>query len=771
MYEYYEILGVDRDADVEMIEAAFRERVRELHPDQDGDREELVQLKRARAVLTDPAQRKDYDRLGHRDFVERERSAGPADVDLRSGSEPRQATADDTDRRGRRGPSTRSRSRSSRARESGSTHAAPTEMTDQATERAQSRGHPDHRRAADDPDQAQSRQSEASTQPAASSHEAVVDLDEVADVGSVDPDEILDDSDSLAGSGSVGDSNAATVTDDGQAESSDRSAPREDSSVKERAPDRGEQPNRAQQPREPISATTAQPEPQNQDASPEQAGAKPQVNDESTGDVAADHDEFRATSPTPSDESATPARDASAPDQSADPSTSSEQAQTPPATDSVSTTPDDPSTDGPSETSDPAGFGADGANQTGSGHETIESGTKSQNGFPSDDPQNTPSDPFGDEAAEPTESSSIDEDESHARGASPTGFKTHGEESQSTEQEWTAANSGGSNPHGSTGDETHEWDTTSETPSGTTASAGQDSFGMAETTETDGGTQSSPGVVHRIVAPVLAVPGAITAAVPLSNISGAIGALHATAGDDYRTEEVEQMAAYAWVGRIVIAAVVWVPLALLAPDTGIIPGATGSAVGVAVLSMTVSFLLYDLLLRYGADLTPGCHGPMSTAPPVRGVGGLVVLYLTGLIAVGAAVFDAPALRSFTTSSVTLSAIETTVRTAPYHTGLAVIGAGIAAASFSTLAVVWWYLPWSDRFDRGYRVLPGWWQLPVPVAGLLLVWAVAGGTATVPVLDVGVGSGAALGVVGALPVVAVLYLVWRTLREPDTTTTW
>jgi hypothetical protein len=106
VYEYYDLLGVDRNADAESIERAFRARIRELHPDRDDGTgtEEVVRLKRARAVLTDPALRKDYDRLGHRKFVERERGAGADDVELRS-------TGDD------RSPAARSRSHT-RPRES-----------------------------------------------------------------------------------------------------------------------------------------------------------------------------------------------------------------------------------------------------------------------------------------------------------------------------------------------------------------------------------------------------------------------------------------------------------------------------------------------------------------------------------------------------------------------------------------------------------------------------------------------------------------------------
>ncbi|MWV63887.1 DnaJ domain-containing protein [Halorubrum sp. JWXQ-INN 858] len=69
---YYEVLGVDSDADVDEIEQAYRELIHEWHPDvsdQPNARERFLLIKEAREVLTDDAQRARYDRIGHAAYV------------------------------------------------------------------------------------------------------------------------------------------------------------------------------------------------------------------------------------------------------------------------------------------------------------------------------------------------------------------------------------------------------------------------------------------------------------------------------------------------------------------------------------------------------------------------------------------------------------------------------------------------------------------------------------------------------------------------------
>ncbi|RRJ33474.1 J domain-containing protein [Halocatena pleomorpha] len=62
---YYELLGVEPDASRAEIETAYRETVKQVHPDKSegADAEEtFLQVQKAREVLTDPQQRAEYDR-------------------------------------------------------------------------------------------------------------------------------------------------------------------------------------------------------------------------------------------------------------------------------------------------------------------------------------------------------------------------------------------------------------------------------------------------------------------------------------------------------------------------------------------------------------------------------------------------------------------------------------------------------------------------------------------------------------------------------------
>jgi curved DNA-binding protein len=76
--DFYEVLGVARDADQSALQRAYRKRARMLHPDVNKDpgaEEEFKELSEAYDVLSDPDQRKRYDAFGE-DF----RRVG-ADVD------------------------------------------------------------------------------------------------------------------------------------------------------------------------------------------------------------------------------------------------------------------------------------------------------------------------------------------------------------------------------------------------------------------------------------------------------------------------------------------------------------------------------------------------------------------------------------------------------------------------------------------------------------------------------------------------------------------
>lgn len=80
---FYDVLGVAADATTDEIETAYRERLKETHPDVSdaADAREVTQtLVEARDVLVDEAERARYDRLGHDAYVGRESSAGVSDA-------------------------------------------------------------------------------------------------------------------------------------------------------------------------------------------------------------------------------------------------------------------------------------------------------------------------------------------------------------------------------------------------------------------------------------------------------------------------------------------------------------------------------------------------------------------------------------------------------------------------------------------------------------------------------------------------------------------
>ena len=67
--DYYDVLGVDRNASQDDIKKAFRKLARKYHPDMNRDdpsaEEKFKDINEAYEVLSDPDKRSQYDRLGH----------------------------------------------------------------------------------------------------------------------------------------------------------------------------------------------------------------------------------------------------------------------------------------------------------------------------------------------------------------------------------------------------------------------------------------------------------------------------------------------------------------------------------------------------------------------------------------------------------------------------------------------------------------------------------------------------------------------------------
>lgn len=59
---YYKVLGLDPEAEPEVIRAAYRELAAKYHPDRGGDSERMRLINEAYAQLSDPDRRSEYDR-------------------------------------------------------------------------------------------------------------------------------------------------------------------------------------------------------------------------------------------------------------------------------------------------------------------------------------------------------------------------------------------------------------------------------------------------------------------------------------------------------------------------------------------------------------------------------------------------------------------------------------------------------------------------------------------------------------------------------------
>src|SRR6056297_2252899 len=77
--DFYDVLGVGRDASEDEINKAFRKRAAKYHPDVSDEpdaEEKFKQAKKAKEVLTDEEKRQAYDQLGHERFEEAEKRGG-----------------------------------------------------------------------------------------------------------------------------------------------------------------------------------------------------------------------------------------------------------------------------------------------------------------------------------------------------------------------------------------------------------------------------------------------------------------------------------------------------------------------------------------------------------------------------------------------------------------------------------------------------------------------------------------------------------------------
>ena len=81
--DYYEVLGVDKNADDATLKKAYRALAKKYHPDMNpGDKEAEQKFKEASeayAVLSDPDKRRQYDQFGHAAFEQGGGGAGGFD--------------------------------------------------------------------------------------------------------------------------------------------------------------------------------------------------------------------------------------------------------------------------------------------------------------------------------------------------------------------------------------------------------------------------------------------------------------------------------------------------------------------------------------------------------------------------------------------------------------------------------------------------------------------------------------------------------------------
>lgn len=63
--DYYEVLGINKDASPDEIKKAYRRLAVKYHPDQGGDEEKFREINEANEVLSNPDKKQRYDQFGH----------------------------------------------------------------------------------------------------------------------------------------------------------------------------------------------------------------------------------------------------------------------------------------------------------------------------------------------------------------------------------------------------------------------------------------------------------------------------------------------------------------------------------------------------------------------------------------------------------------------------------------------------------------------------------------------------------------------------------